>query len=283
MELVAAIAGQLLGTSLSPEMWVAVGLVVAFATNLASFVRALLVAALLLIGLRAAVLGNFGFLPATLTALLLWSLLGWGLRVLLVGNKLKPASAVGTMSSGPPAKSLACEAASEPKYLAAQEPQRDKPLLPPKLVLRSSIRIIPYVASAVAIILLTVSLYLAVLVHREVMLLKAAYLADKAAKVIPDCTKAAKSAGFDVNPFAALSPSSVALAAEYVASWKPLKVVRDFDPSGSAETWPSRLVLLIDIGDRKKRGFCRHDLITGHTEFVHPDSQPSDSLKLPYP
>ena len=261
----------------------AAGLVVAFATNLISFVRALLIAALLLIGLRAAVLGNFGFLPATLAALLLWSLLGWGLRALLFGNKLKPASAVGTMSSGPPANSLAYEAASDSKCLAAQQPQRDKPSLQPKLVLRSSIRIIPYIAAAVAIILLTVSLYLAVSVHRDIMLLKAAYLADQAAKVIPDCTKAAKSAGFDVNPFAALNPSSVALAAEYVKSWEPLKVTRDFHPSGSAETWPSRLVLLIDIGDRKKRGFCRHDLITGHTEFVDPDSQPPDSLKLPYP
>jgi hypothetical protein len=129
VELVAAIAGQLLGTSLSPEMWVAAGLVVAFATNLISFVRALLVAALLLTGLRAAVLGNFGFLPATLAALLLWSLLGWGLRALLVGKKLKPASAVGTMSSGPPAKSLAYEAASDPKCLAAQEPQGDKAII----------------------------------------------------------------------------------------------------------------------------------------------------------
>jgi hypothetical protein len=107
------------------------------------------------------------------------------------------------------------------------------------LVLRSSIRIIPYIASAVAITLLTASLYLAVSAHREVMLLKAAYLADKAAKVIPDCTEAAKSAGFDVNPSAALDPSSVALAAEYI-DLGALKATRDFHPSGSAETWPSR-------------------------------------------
>lgn len=82
-DILAAVFGAIIGTSLSPEVWIAVAVVVAVARTSARFWAALVLAACGLIALRYALLPAFSIANgmATIGALMLWSLIGWGIRV----------------------------------------------------------------------------------------------------------------------------------------------------------------------------------------------------------
>ena len=83
MEALAALVGQIIGTSLSPEMWIAVAGVLAYAATLRRFVVGLAVATVFLVVLRAALIPNYEVKYALvgIVALIFWSLLGWALRL----------------------------------------------------------------------------------------------------------------------------------------------------------------------------------------------------------
>jgi len=86
MDLLIAIVGAILGISSSPEMWVAVILVVAFSSSANAFLIALALAAVALVGLKYALIPGFPLIFAVLTvvALALWSSIGWGLRTMIM-------------------------------------------------------------------------------------------------------------------------------------------------------------------------------------------------------
>jgi hypothetical protein len=81
----ADIAGYLVGTSLSPEMWLAVGGVIYYARSTVSFFIALVIAAAALVAIRFVVVANYQPKQAIFAALALivWSSIGWGIRALL--------------------------------------------------------------------------------------------------------------------------------------------------------------------------------------------------------
>ena len=80
MEFLAATLGEILGTSMTPEIWVAVGLIVAKGRTRVRFVKSLAIATVSIVALRWAVLppgAHFDFgsqFVLSLTALALWSL-----------------------------------------------------------------------------------------------------------------------------------------------------------------------------------------------------------------
>jgi hypothetical protein len=86
MDLVVDIAGAILGISSSPEMWIAVLVVVAFSSSATAFLTALALAAVALVGLKYALIPGFQpiFAVLTVVALALWSSIGWWLRTLIV-------------------------------------------------------------------------------------------------------------------------------------------------------------------------------------------------------
>jgi hypothetical protein len=81
----ADIAGSIVGTSLAPEMWLAVGCVVYWARSTQSFFIALAIAALALVAVRFVVVTNYHAKAAifAVLALAVWSSIGWGIRALL--------------------------------------------------------------------------------------------------------------------------------------------------------------------------------------------------------
>jgi hypothetical protein len=81
----ADIAGYVIGTSLSPEMWLAAGGVIYYARSPISFFLALVIAALALVALRFAVVTNYHVKSAifAVLALAVWASIGWGIRALL--------------------------------------------------------------------------------------------------------------------------------------------------------------------------------------------------------
>lgn len=81
----ADIVGSIVGTSLSPEMWLAAGCVIYYARSTISFFVALVIAALALVALRFAIVTNYQTKGAAyaVLALTVWSSIGWGLRALL--------------------------------------------------------------------------------------------------------------------------------------------------------------------------------------------------------
>jgi hypothetical protein len=94
MEGLAAITGQIIGTSLSPEMWVAVAVVVYYARSAKSYFLALLIAATALLALRFAMISGYPMRAAVFAvlALTLWSSIAWGIRAAIVKVKRAPRS-----------------------------------------------------------------------------------------------------------------------------------------------------------------------------------------------
>jgi hypothetical protein len=86
MEFLVAIAGAILGLSSSPEMWVAVVVVVAFSHSARDFLIAFAIAAVALVGVKYALIPGFPVIFAVLTvvALAIWSSIGWGLRTMVM-------------------------------------------------------------------------------------------------------------------------------------------------------------------------------------------------------
>lgn len=89
MEALVALAGQVVGTSLSPEMWIAVVAVVAFGRNTSRFFIALAMAALGLVAFRALLIPDYPVQAAlaAILALSIWSLLGALIRARLTRRR----------------------------------------------------------------------------------------------------------------------------------------------------------------------------------------------------
>jgi hypothetical protein len=85
MEELAATTGQIIGTSLSPEMWGAVAAVVYYGRAAKAFAVALVIATAALLMLRFMLMPDYPIKAAgsAIVALALWSSIGWGIRVLL--------------------------------------------------------------------------------------------------------------------------------------------------------------------------------------------------------
>jgi hypothetical protein len=85
VDLLVAILGAIIGISSSPEMWIAVAVVVLFSSSTKAFLAALALAAVALVGLKYAMLPGFPPILAVLTvvALALWSSIGWWLRTMV--------------------------------------------------------------------------------------------------------------------------------------------------------------------------------------------------------
>jgi hypothetical protein len=86
MDLLVDIAGAILGISSSPEMWIAVLVVVAFSSSATAFLTALALGAVALVGLKYAMIPGFPMILAVITvvALALWSAIGWWLRTMIM-------------------------------------------------------------------------------------------------------------------------------------------------------------------------------------------------------
>lgn len=93
MEMLAAVAGRIVGVSLSPEMVLAVVVVVRLATSLKRFLSAFAMAAAALVLIQVFVVSGMhnrspaDYSPASVfaavAALLLWSLIGLGIKAII--------------------------------------------------------------------------------------------------------------------------------------------------------------------------------------------------------
>jgi len=93
----AALAGQIIGTSLSPEMWAAVAAVIYFARSSRAFVVALMIAATVLLAVRFAMIPAYQPMAvmSAVLALVIWSSIGWGIREMIKRRKLATGSKLG--------------------------------------------------------------------------------------------------------------------------------------------------------------------------------------------
>lgn len=100
IETIAGFVGSMVGSSLSPEMWVAVGLVVWQSRSFLRFLGAAALGAFVVVGLRFAVIERFALSDAvvSIAAVFVWSGLGALIRAAVSKRKgLSPAPARGEL------------------------------------------------------------------------------------------------------------------------------------------------------------------------------------------